>query len=86
MVVIFWPAAAEIGVMHERIGLAVEVHRAGAAQRRAAAELGAGHAERVAQGPEDGGGGVGVDLPVLAVDAGGWSWWGSLLLGEQKFG
>ena len=49
-------------------GLAVQVHGAGAAQRRAAAELGAGHAQRVAQGPEDGGGGVGVDRVLAAVD------------------
>src|SRR4029077_5811464 len=34
--------------------LAVEMHGAGAAQRSAAAELGAGHPQRVAQGPKDG--------------------------------
>ena len=34
--------------------LAVEMHRAGAAQRHAAAELGAGQAERVAQHPQQG--------------------------------
>ena len=68
MVVICWPAAAEIGVTQERIACAVQVHGAGAAQGRAAAELGAGHVEVVAQGPEDGRGGIGVDLHVAPVD------------------
>ena len=35
-------------------GLAVEMDSAGAALRHAAAELGAGHLCRVAQGPQDG--------------------------------
>ena len=48
-------------------GLAVQMHGAGAAQRRAATELGAGHAQRVAQGPEDGRGGVGVDRVLTAI-------------------
>ena len=41
-----------IGVMQERVGDAVDMHRAGAAQRHAAAELRAGHAEHVAQHPQ----------------------------------
>ena len=41
-----------IGVMQERVGDAVDMHGAGAAQRHAAAELGAGHAEHVAQHPQ----------------------------------
>ena len=41
-----------IGVMQERVGDAVDMHGAGAAQRHAAAELRAGHAEHVAQHPE----------------------------------
>ena len=47
------------------------MHRAGAAQRRAAAELGAGQAQGVAQGPEDGRGGVDVERLVAAVDVQG---------------
>ena len=48
--------------------LAVQMHRARAAQLRAAAELGAGHAERVAQDPEQRRVRIGVDLTGLAVD------------------
>ena len=52
--------------MQERMA-AVQVHGAGAAQRRAAAELGAGQPERVAQGPEDGRGGIGVDREIAVI-------------------
>jgi hypothetical protein len=47
---------------------AVQVDSAGAAQRLAAAELGAGHAERVTQGPEKRCAGIGIDVHVLGVD------------------
>ena len=52
MVVTFLPATLGIGVTQERIGVAIDVDGAGAAQRHAAAELGAGHAQRVAQDPQ----------------------------------
>jgi hypothetical protein len=45
------------------------VDGAGAAQRRTAAELGAGHVEIVAQCPQDRRRGIGVYLHVAAVDA-----------------
>ena len=47
---------------------AVPVHRAGAAQRHAAAELGAAEAERVAQHPQERRVGVHVDRGVAAVE------------------
>jgi hypothetical protein len=68
MVVIFWPTAAEIGVMQERDRLAGQVHGAGAAQRRAATELGAGHIQVIAQGPQNRRRRIGVDLHILTVD------------------
>src|SRR5262245_5690445 len=49
-------------------GVAVDMHRAGTAQRHAAAELGAGHAEHVAQHPQERGVAVDVDRPVDAID------------------
>ena len=54
-----------IGVMQERVGDAVDVDGAGAAQRHAAAELGAGHAQHVAQHPEERR--VAVDIDVVRV-------------------
>jgi hypothetical protein len=48
--------------------LTVEVHRAGAALRDTAAELGAGHAEVFTQYPEQGSIGADIDLMPLAVD------------------
>ena len=48
-------------------GRTVEMHGARAAQRHAATELGAGHVERVAQGPEQGSGRVDIDLHDTAV-------------------
>jgi hypothetical protein len=60
-----------LGVRHRRAagpdGLAVQMHRAGPAQSRAAAEFGAGHAQRVAQGPKDRRGRVDVDRVLAAV-------------------
>ena len=52
----------------ERHGVAVEVHGAGAALRDAAAELGAGEAEQVAQDPEQRHVGWRVDFALGAVD------------------
>src|SRR5262249_45935372 len=49
-------------------GVAVDMHRAGTAQRHAAAELGARHAEHVAQHPQERGVAVNVDRPVDAID------------------
>jgi len=70
MVVTVWPTTAEMGVMQaDRI--AVQVHGAGAAQGGAAAVLGAGQVQVVAQGPQDGHGGIGRDLQVAAVDVQG---------------
>jgi len=51
MVVIFLPTVAEIGVTHARVATPSKVERARSAERHAASELGAGHAEYVAQGP-----------------------------------
>src|SRR3979490_1409315 len=77
MVVTFLPAAADSRVTQARTarggdagahGLAVEVHGAGTALSDAAAELRAGHAQRVAQHPQEGRAGRGVDLAGLAVD------------------
>ncbi|MNR44492.1 hypothetical protein D3C85_1632430 [compost metagenome] len=48
--------------------VAVHVHGAGTAQRHAAAELGTGHAEHVAQHPQQGRVVVHVDLVLGAVD------------------
>ncbi|MNT15419.1 hypothetical protein D3C72_1504710 [compost metagenome] len=50
---------------------AVQVHRASPAQSLAAAKLGAGHAQRVAQGPEDGGGFIGIHSRIFAIDVEG---------------
>ena len=66
MVMIFFPATDEAGVMQHR--LSVHVDRTGAAQRHAAAELGAGHVEVVAQHPEQRRVAVGVGLHALAID------------------
>jgi hypothetical protein len=67
MVVIFWPGRGDRrDAGADRI--AVQVHGAGAAQGGAAAELGAGHVQVVAQRPQDGRGGIGVDLGVAPVD------------------
>src|SRR5260221_659482 len=52
-------------------GLAVQVHRAGAAQRHAAAVLGAGHAEVVAQDPQERRVRIGVHRHGFAVDVQG---------------
>ena len=52
MVVIFAPATAATGVAQERVGLAVEQHGAGAALAFAAAVLGAGQVEAIAQDGE----------------------------------
>ena len=49
-------------------GDAVDMHGAGAAQRHAAAELRAGHAEHVAQHPEQRRVAVDIDAVSLAVD------------------
>src|SRR5262245_6787954 len=49
-------------------GDAVDMHGAGAAQRQAAAELGAGHAEHVAQHPEERRVAVDIDAVGAAVD------------------
>ena len=49
MVTMLWLLTAPIGVTQARNGRAVHVHGAGAAQRLAAAELGAGHPQLVAQ-------------------------------------
>ena len=51
MVVTVLPATLETACAGAD-GLAVDMHRACAAQRHAAAELGAGHAQRVAQNPQ----------------------------------
>src|SRR5215510_10403600 len=48
--------------------LAADMHRAGAAQRHAAAEFRAGHAEHVAQHPEERGIAVDIDAVRAAVD------------------
>src|SRR5258705_258481 len=55
MVVIFFPATLETGVMHERVAspLTCTVHVNGEAKRHAAAELRARHVQRVAQHPEE---------------------------------
>src|SRR5882724_9863197 len=52
-------------------GLAVHVHRAGAAQRHAAAVFGAGHVEVVAQNPKEGRVRIGVHRHSFAVDVQG---------------
>ena len=57
-----------IGVMQERVGHAIEMHRAGAAERHAAAELRAGHAQHVAQHPEQRRVAVDIDAVRAAVD------------------
>jgi len=44
------------------------MNRAGAAERHAAAEFGAGHAEHVAQDPEQRGVAVDINRPIDAVD------------------
>src|SRR5262249_4540454 len=49
-------------------GDAVDMHSAGAAERPAAAELRAGHAEHVAQHPQERGVAVDIDGPIDAVD------------------
>lgn len=49
-------------------GLTIQMYRARAAKRGAAAELGPGHAERVAQDPKDGCLRVGIDLVLITVD------------------
>ena len=54
--------------MQERIGDAVEMHRAGAAERQPAAELCAGHAEHVAQHPEERRVAVDIDGVCVSVD------------------
>ena len=56
-----------IGIWQARIGSAVHMHRAGAALRRAAAELGALEVERVAQHPEQRGFAVDIDAALRAV-------------------
>ena len=57
-----------IGTWQERVGHAVDVHGAGAALGDAAAVLRAGHAERVAQHPEQRGVGFDVYVVSLSVD------------------
>jgi hypothetical protein len=52
-------------------GDAIHMHRAGAAQRHAAAEFGAGHAQHVAQYPEERRISVDIDVMHLAVDVDG---------------
>ena len=69
MVVTVLPATLEIGVDAGAHRLAVDVDRAGAAQRHAAAELGAGQAQRVAQDPEQRHRGNGVHGLRLAVQS-----------------
>ena len=72
MVVISLPAAS--ASVH-RAGArrdAVDMHRAGAALRDAAAVLGAGHAERVAQHPQQRGVGLDLDVVALAIDDESW--------------
>ena len=68
MVVTALSPTLSTGVTQERIGLAVDMHGAGAAQGHAAAELGAGHAEHVAQHPQQRRVAVDIDLMRCAVD------------------
>ena len=68
MVVISRAATAPSLVMHDRAGCAVDQHRAGAATALAAAVLGAGQAEVVAQHAEQRPIAIGVDADRLAVD------------------
>ena len=68
MVVTVWSPTALTGVLAGAHRLAVEVHGAGAAQGHAAAELGAGEAQRVAQHPQQRRFRIDVDLHGLAVD------------------
>src|SRR6266550_4530751 len=49
-------------------GDAVDMHGAGAAERHAAAELRAGHAEHVAQYPQERSVAINIDRPIDAVD------------------
>ena len=60
-----------IGVTHERMGCAVDMHGTGAAQRHATAEFRAGHAEHVAQHPEKRRIPVDIDTVPVAVDVDG---------------
>ena len=57
--------------MHERVGLPFEMDRAGAAQRHAATELRAGHAQHIAQHPEERRVVVDIDAVRLPVDSDG---------------
>jgi hypothetical protein len=68
MVVICLPTASLTGIAQERTGDAVDMHRAGAALRDAAAVFGAGQADVLADRPEQGRAVVDVDVVVLAVD------------------
>ena len=58
-------------VMQERTGGAVEMHGAGAAERDPAAELCAGHAEHVAQHPEEWRVAIDIDAVCVPVDFNG---------------
>ena len=49
---IFMPAAADTGSTQLRFAVAVDVHRARAAKRLAAAELAARHSQVIAQHPQ----------------------------------
>ena len=71
MVVILTPASVPIGAWHERIAWPFSVHGAGAALGDAAAVLGAGQLQLVAQHPEQRRVGRGLDHDVLAVDVEG---------------
>ncbi len=68
MVVTLRPATVDSGVTQERIGLAVQMNRARAAERHAAAELGSGQAGDLADGPQQGHVRVGIQGGGLAVE------------------
>ena len=68
MVVTCFAPTLSTATRQERIGDAVDVHGAGAALGDAAAELGAGQAERVAQHPQQRRVGLDIDLVGSSVD------------------
>ena len=67
--VTFLPATCETGVEHERIGIAVNVDRASAAQSRAASEFRSGEFESVAEYPEQRGFRRDADLFFTSINA-----------------
>jgi hypothetical protein len=56
------------GVTQERVAIPVQVDRAGAAEGQAAAELGAGHTQHIAQDPQQRGIAVDVDAMLSTVN------------------